>query len=191
MRDYGAMFVANAIYEGTYLPAPPSPDRSSPSAEIEIAKEVGADAVCHGATRQGPTPSALRARVLRLETRHQGHRAVARVGLLNSRTKLLAYAEEAGITIAKNKRQEAPYSMDANLLHRDERERKIRERSTPRTCSPGPWSRGRPRRAHVPRDRVREGRPGRHQRRAHVPGRHAHRAQQVRRRQRHRSPRHR
>ena len=66
---------------------------------------------------------------------------------LNSRTKLLSYAEEAGIPIAKNKRQEAPYSMDANLLHsRSKASRwKTRGWSTPRTFSPGPCHRRTPR----------------------------------------------
>ena len=117
VRDYVfPMFRANAIYEGTYLLGTSIARPLISKRQIEIAKEVGADAVCHGATGKGNDQ-------VRFELGYYGLKPDIKVIApwrewdLNSRTKLLAYAEEAGIPIAKNKRQEAPYSMDANLLH--------------------------------------------------------------------------
>ncbi|MGB1498925.1 argininosuccinate synthase domain-containing protein, partial [Alloalcanivorax venustensis] len=75
-----------------------------------------ADAVCHGATGKGNDQ-------VRFELGYYGLKPDVKVIApwrewdLNSRTKLIAYAEEAGIPVAQSKKQDAPYSMDANLLH--------------------------------------------------------------------------
>ena len=117
VRDYVfPMFRANAIYEGTYLLGTSIARPLISKRQIEIAKEVGADAVCHGATGKGNDQ-------VRFGLGYYGLKPDIKVIApwrewdLNSRTKLLDYAEKNGIPIAKNKRQEAPYSMDANLLH--------------------------------------------------------------------------
>ena len=84
--------------------------------QIEIANEVGADAVAHGATGKGNDQ-------VRFELGYYALKpdikviAPWRVWDLNSRTRLLDYAEQHQIPIAKDKRGEAPYSTDANLLH--------------------------------------------------------------------------
>ena len=117
VRDYVfPMFRANAIYEGTYLLGTSIARPLIAKRQIEIAREVGADAVCHGATGKGNDQ-------VRFELGYYGLKPDVKVIApwrewdLNSRTKLIAYAEEAGIPVAQSKKQDAPYSMDANLLH--------------------------------------------------------------------------
>ena len=154
VRDYVfPMFRANAIYEGTYLLGTSIARPLISKRQIEIAREVGADAVCHGATGKGNDQ-------VRFELGYYGLKPDVKVIApwrewdLNSRTKLLAYAEEAGIPVAQSKKQEAPYSMDytsSTSLTWVTRSR-IPGRSTARTCSPAPCPRERPRRAHVHRD---------------------------------------
>ena len=118
VRDFVfPMFRANALYEGQYLLGTSIARPLIAKRQIEIAREVGADAVCSRRHRQGQRPGPLRARLLRAEARHQGDRAVARVGARRSRTKLIEFAEKHQIPIAKDKRGEAPFSVDANLLH--------------------------------------------------------------------------
>ena len=193
VRDYVfPMFRANAIYEGTYLLGTSIARPLIAKRQIEIAREVGADAVCHGATGKGNDQ-------VRFELGYYGLKPDVKVIAPwrewdpNSRTKLLAYAEEAGIPVAQSKKQEAPYSMDANLLHisyegnaledpweeysEDMFTRSVSPENAPdeptyieidfETATPSPSTA------------------------SACPRRHAHRAQQVRWRQRHRPPRHR
>ncbi len=109
------MFRANAIYEGEYLLGTSIARPLIAKKQIEIAREVGADAVSHGATGKGNDQ-------VRFELGYLGLNpditviAPWREWDLNSRQKLLAYAREHGIEIEK-RGNKSPYSMDANLLH--------------------------------------------------------------------------
>lgn len=117
VRDFVfPMFRANAIYEGVYLLGTSIARPLIAKRQIEIAEATGAGAVAHGATGKGNDQ-------IRFEL---GYYALSpnikviapwREWDLNSRTKLLEYAEQRQIPIAKDKRGEAPYSTDANLLH--------------------------------------------------------------------------
>ena len=110
------MFRANAVYEGIYLLGTSIARPLIAKRQIEIALETGADAVCHGATGKGNDQ-------VRFELGYYALKPDIRVISpwrewdLNSRTKLISYAEENGIDVPTNKRGEAPFSMDANLLH--------------------------------------------------------------------------
>ncbi|WP_022948370.1 argininosuccinate synthase [Methylohalobius crimeensis] len=110
------MFRANAIYEGEYLLGSSIARPLIAKRLIEIANEVGADAVSHGATGKGndQVRFELGAYALRPDIKII---APWREWDLNSREKLLAYAEAHGIPIEKKRGQASPYSMDANLLH--------------------------------------------------------------------------
>jgi argininosuccinate synthase len=117
VRDYVfPMFRANTLYEGTYLLGTSIARPLIAKRQIEIAKAVGADAVAHGATGKGNDQ-------VRFELAYYANNPEIKVIApwrewdLNSRTKLIAYAEKHGVEIAKDKRGEAPYSVDANLLH--------------------------------------------------------------------------
>ena len=117
VRDYVyPMFRANAIYEGVYLLGTSIARPLIARRQIEIAHECGADAVCHGATGKGNDQ-------VRFELGYYACdpdiRVIApwREWDLDSRAKLIAYADANQIPVAKDKRGEAPYSTDANLLH--------------------------------------------------------------------------
>ena len=117
VRDYVfPMFRANTLYEGVYLLGTSIARPLIAKRQIEIAKMVGADAVCHGATGKGNDQ-------VRFELGYYANKpdikiiAPWREWDLNSRTKLISYAEKHGIPVAKDKRGESPYSVDANLLH--------------------------------------------------------------------------
>jgi argininosuccinate synthase len=117
VRDFVfPMFRANTLYEGTYLLGTSIARPLIAKRQIEIAKEVGADAVAHGATGKGNDQ-------VRFELGYYALKPDIKVIApwrhwdLNSRTRLLDYAEQHQIPIAKDKRGEAPYSTDANLLH--------------------------------------------------------------------------
>ncbi|WP_158043484.1 argininosuccinate synthase [Skermanella pratensis] len=117
VRDFVfPMFRANTLYEGTYLLGTSIARPLIAKRQIEIANEVGADAVAHGATGKGNDQ-------VRFELGYYALKPDIKVIApwrqwdLNSRTKLLDYAEQHQIPIAKDKRGEAPYSTDANLLH--------------------------------------------------------------------------
>jgi len=117
VKDYVfPMFRANAIYEGTYLLGTSIARPLISKKQIEIANQVGADAVCHGATGKGNDQ-------VRFEIGYYALKPDVKVIApwrewdLDSRTKLLAYADKNGIPVAASKRQEQPYSTDANLLH--------------------------------------------------------------------------
>jgi len=117
VRDFVfPMFRANALYEGVYLLGTSIARPLIAKRQIEIAAQVGADAVCHGATGKGNDQVRFELGYYALNP-HIRVIAPWREWDLNSRTKLLAYAEERQIPIAKNKRGEPPYSTDANLLH--------------------------------------------------------------------------
>ncbi len=116
VRDFVfPMFRANAIYEGEYLLGTSIARPLIAKKQVEIARKVGADAVAHGATGKGNDQVRFELGYLALNPELTVI-APWREWDLNSREKLLAYAEEHGIPIEK-KGKKSPYSMDANLLH--------------------------------------------------------------------------
>jgi argininosuccinate synthase len=117
VRDFVfPMFRANALYEGQYLLGTSIARPLIAQRQIEIAEEVGADAVSHGATGKGNDQ-------VRFELSYYSLKpdikiiAPWREWELTSRTRLLEFAEAHQIPIARDKRGEAPFSVDANLLH--------------------------------------------------------------------------
>ncbi len=110
------MFRANALYEGQYLLGTSIARPLIAQRQIEIAEMVGADAVAHGATGKGNDQVRFE---LGYHALNPNIRVIApwREWELTSRTKLLEYAEHNQIPITKDKRGEAPFSVDANLLH--------------------------------------------------------------------------
>jgi argininosuccinate synthase len=117
VRDFVfPMFRANALYEGQYLLGTSIARPLIAKKQIEIAEKVGADAVAHGATGKGNDQ-------VRFELTYYALKPDVKVIApwrewdLTSRTALLAFAEQHQIPIAKDKRGEAPFSVDANLLH--------------------------------------------------------------------------
>ncbi|TLD96370.1 argininosuccinate synthase [Helicobacter jaachi] len=109
------MFRANTIYEGEYLLGTSIARPLITKHLVEIAKKVGADAIAHGATGKGNDQVRFELGAYAL---NPDIKVIApwREWDLNSREKLLKYAENAGIPIEK-KKNKSPYSMDANLLH--------------------------------------------------------------------------
>ena len=117
VRDFVfPMFRANAVYEGLYLLGTSIARPLISKRQIEIAHQVGADAVCHGATGKGNDQVRFELGYYALDP---DIKVIApwREWELNSRTSLIEYAEKHGIEIAADKRGEAPFSVDANLLH--------------------------------------------------------------------------
>jgi argininosuccinate synthase len=117
VRDYVfPMFRANTVYEGQYLLGTSIARPLIAKKQIEIAENVGADAVAHGATGKGNDQ-------VRFELTYYALKpdvtviAPWREWDLTSRTRLIEFAEQHQIPIAKDKRGEAPFSVDANLLH--------------------------------------------------------------------------
>lgn len=117
VRDYVfPMFRANALYEGVYLLGTSIARPLIAKKQIEIANKTGADAVAHGATGKGNDQ-------VRFELAYYALKPDIKVIApwrewdLNSRTVLLEYAEKHQIPITKAKKGDAPYSVDANLLH--------------------------------------------------------------------------
>jgi len=110
------MFRANALYEGLYLLGTSIARPLIAQRQIEIARQTGADAVAHGATGKGNDQVRFELTYYALEP---NIKVIApwREWDLTSRTKLLDFAEKHQIPIAKDKRGEAPFSVDANLLH--------------------------------------------------------------------------
>ena len=116
-KDYVfPMFRANALYEGLYLLGTSIARPLIAKRQIEIAREVGADAVSHGATGKGNDQVRFELGYYALQP---DIKVIApwREWDLASRTKLIAYAEANQIPVPKDKRGEAPFSVDANLLH--------------------------------------------------------------------------
>ncbi|MEM8838928.1 MAG: argininosuccinate synthase [Pseudomonadota bacterium] len=117
VRDFVfPMFRANALYEGVYLLGTSIARPLIAKRQIEIAQETGADAVCHGATGKGNDQVRFELGYYAL---NPDIKVIApwREWDLSSRTKLIDFAEKNQIPIAKDKRGEAPFSVDANLLH--------------------------------------------------------------------------
>jgi argininosuccinate synthase len=117
VRDYVfPMFRANALYEGQYLLGTSIARPLIAKKQIEIAEKVGADAVAHGATGKGNDQ-------VRFELAYYALKPDVKVIApwrewdLTSRSRLIEFAEQHQIPIAKDKRGEAPFSVDANLLH--------------------------------------------------------------------------
>lgn len=110
------MFRANTVYEGMYLLGTAIARPLIAKRQIEIAKAVGADAVCHGATGKGNDQ-------VRFELGYYGLNPDIKVIApwrdwdLHSRTDLINFAEQHQIPVPKDKRGESPFSVDANLLH--------------------------------------------------------------------------
>jgi argininosuccinate synthase len=117
VRDYVfPMFRANALYEGVYLLGSSIARPLIAKTQIEIARQTGADAMCHGATGKGNDQVRFELTYYALEP---SIRIVApwREWRFKSRTELLDFAREHQIPITKDKEGEAPFSVDANLLH--------------------------------------------------------------------------
>ena len=117
VRDYVfPMFRANALYEGVYLLGTSIARPLIAKTQIDIARKVGADAVCHGATGKGNDQVRFELGYYALDPEI---RVIApwREWDFASREAMLDYAEKHQIPIAKDKRGEAPFSVDANLLH--------------------------------------------------------------------------
>ncbi|SFJ59023.1 argininosuccinate synthase [Celeribacter neptunius] len=117
VRDFVfPMFRANALYEGEYLLGTSIARPLISKRLVEIAEATGADAVAHGATGKGNDQVRFELSAYAL---NPDIKVIApwREWDLSSRTKLLDFAEKNQIPIAKNKRGEAPFSVDANLLH--------------------------------------------------------------------------
>jgi len=117
VRDYVfPMFRANPLYEGMYLLGTSIARPLIARRQIEIARAVGADAVAHGATGKGNDQVRFELAYYALQP---DIRVIApwREWNLGSRTKLIEYAEQNQIPIPRDKRGEAPFSVDANLLH--------------------------------------------------------------------------
>jgi len=117
VRDYVfPMFRANALYEGAYLLGTSIARPLIAKKQIEIARKTGTDAVAHGATGKGNDQVRFELAYYALEP---NIRVIApwREWDLTSRSKLIAFAESHQIPIAKDRRGEAPFSVDANLLH--------------------------------------------------------------------------
>ena len=117
VRDFVfPMFRDNAVYEGLYLLGTSIARPLISKRLVEIAEATGADAVAHGATGKGNDQ-------VRFELAYYAQQPDIKVIApwrewdLGSRTKLIAYAEQNQIPIPKDKRGEAPFSVDANLLH--------------------------------------------------------------------------
>jgi len=117
VRDFVfPMFRANTVYEGQYLLGTSIARPLIAQRQIEIAEMVGADAVAHGATGKGNDQ-------VRFEIAYYALKPDIKVIApwrewdLTSRTKLLEFAEQNQIPIARDKRGESPFSVDANLLH--------------------------------------------------------------------------
>jgi argininosuccinate synthase len=117
VRDYVfPMFRANTVYEGTYLLGTSIARPLIAKRLIEIAHQVGADAVSHGATGKGNDQVRFELGCYALDP---SIKVIApwRLWDLSSRDKLIEYAERRQIPIPRGKRGEPPYSTDANLLH--------------------------------------------------------------------------
>ncbi len=143
VRDYVfPMFRANALYEGVYLLGTSIARPLIARKQIEIAEKTGADAVAHGATGKGNDQ-------VRFELAYYALKPDIRVIApwrewdLTSRARLLEFAEAHQIPIAKDKRGEAPFSVDANLLHSSSEGKALEDPAAPpdamvyqRTLSP-------------------------------------------------------
>ena len=179
VRDYVfPMFRANALYEGT-VPARhldrPAADRQAPDRDRPGDRRRRRRPWRH---RQGQRPGALRADRLRAQSRHQGDRALARMGPEEPhQADRIRRAHQ--IPIAKDKRGEAPFSVDANLLHSSSEGKVLEDPGTSRRNS-STSAPSRPRQAPDKATYIEigfaKGDPGRHRRQGAVAGRAADRS---------------
>jgi argininosuccinate synthase len=117
IRDFVLpMFRANALYEGVYLLGSSIARPLIAKAQIAVARKTGADAVCHGATGKGNDQVRFELTYYALEPQITII-APWREWSFKSREQLIAFAEQHQIPLTKDKRGEAPFSVDANLLH--------------------------------------------------------------------------
>ncbi len=192
VRDYVfPMFRANTLYEGQYLLGTSIARPLIAKKQIEIAEKVGADAVAHGATGKGNDQ-------VRFELTYYALKPDVKVIApwrewdLTSRTKLIEFAEKHQIPIAKDKRGEAPFSVDANLLHASS-EGKVLEDPVLGSARPRLFAHHQPggcaRQGDLHHGRFRARRRGGDRRQHALAGRAAHAAQRARSRQRHRPAR--
>jgi argininosuccinate synthase len=143
VRDYVfPMFRANALYEGVYLLGTSIARPLIAKRQIEIAAATGADAVCHGATGKGNDQVRFELGYYAL---NPDIKVIApwREWDLTSRQKLIEFAEKNQIPIPRDKRGEAPFSVDANLLHTSSEGKALEDPASPcpefvyqRTISP-------------------------------------------------------
>jgi argininosuccinate synthase len=118
VRDYVfPMFRANTVYEGQYLLGTSIARPLIAKTQIEIARRVGADAVSHGSTGKGNDQVRYEVSYYALEPDIRVIAPWREPNFFKSREAMLEYAEQHQIPIAKDKRGEAPFSVDANLLH--------------------------------------------------------------------------
>ena len=189
VRDYVfPMMRANAVYEGVYLLGTSIARPLISKRQIEIARELGADAVCHGATGKGNDQVRFELGYYALEP---GIKVISpwREWAFKSREDLIAFAEQHQIPVAKDKRGEAPFSVDANLLHilfgrQGSGRPPTKSRRPTSTCAP--WHRKTPRQGDYHHARLQERRCGLAQRQGHEPGEPSGSAQRSGPRQRHR-----
>jgi argininosuccinate synthase len=131
VRDFVfPMFRANALYEGQYLLGTSIARPVIAKHLVEIAEETGADAIAHGSTGKGNDQVRFE---LTANALNPALKVIApwREWELRSRTQLLDYAEKHQIPIAKDKRGEAPFSVDANLLHTSSEGRVLEDPAVP------------------------------------------------------------
>ena len=191
VRDFVfPMFRANTVYEGQYLLGTSIARPLIAKKQIEIARKMGADAVSHGATGKGNDQ-------VRFELGYYGLEpditviAPWREWDFKSREALLDFAEKHQIQITKDKRGEAPFSVDANLLHSSSEGKVLEDPAVEapefvhmRTISPEDA----PDKPTVITIDFEKGDPGRHRRREDEPGDPADQAERAGPRQRHRPP---
>ena len=193
VRDFVfPMFRANAVYEGVYLLGTSIARPLISKHLIEIAKKTGADAIAHGATGKGNDQVRFELSAYAL---NPDIKIIApwRDWAFKSRTDLLDFAEKHQIPVAKDKKGEAPFSVDANLLHSSSEGKVLEDPGVRRrrnTCTCAPFRRKpRPTRRPIIKIGFEQGRCRLDQRRAHVAGDAAGHAQRLRPRQRHRPSR--
>src|SRR4051812_20360901 len=118
VRDYVfPMFRANTVYEGQYLLGTSIARPLIAKTQIDIARRVGADAVSHGSTGKGNDQVRYEVSYLALEPDIKIIAPWREENFFKSREAMIEYADRHGIPIARGKRNEAPFSVDANLLH--------------------------------------------------------------------------
>jgi argininosuccinate synthase len=118
VRDYVfPMFRANTVYEGQYLLGTSIARPLIAKTQIDIARQTGADAVSHGSTGKGNDQVRYEVSYYALEPDIRVIAPWREEGFFKSREAMLTYAEQHQIPIAKDKRGDAPFSVDANLLH--------------------------------------------------------------------------
>ena len=189
VRDFVfPMFRMNALYEGVYLLGTSIARPLIAKRLVEIARETGADAIAHGATGKGNDQVRFELTAYAL---NPDIKIIApwREWEFKSRTDLIDFAEKNQILVAKDKRGEAPFSVDANLLHSSSEGKVLEDPNVGAAALRLPAHRlagGGAGQGDDDRDRLREGRRGLARRQDAVAGDAAHRAERARRRQRHR-----